>query len=62
MVMRNDLDRFHLVIDMIDRVPGLAVRYAGLRQHLLDERLRCREHTRRHGADAPDITDRAWPG
>jgi xylulose-5-phosphate/fructose-6-phosphate phosphoketolase len=62
MVMRNDLDRFHLVIDVIDRVPGLAVRYAGLRQHLLDERLRCREHTRRYGADAPDITDWVWSG
>jgi len=32
MVMLNDLDRFHLVIDVIDRVPGLAVKHAQLRQ------------------------------
>jgi xylulose-5-phosphate/fructose-6-phosphate phosphoketolase len=62
MVMRNDLDRFHLVADVIDRVPGLAVRHAALRQQMLDERLRCREHTRRTGEDAPDIRNWAWPG
>jgi xylulose-5-phosphate/fructose-6-phosphate phosphoketolase len=62
MVMLNDLDRFHLVMDVIDRVPGLAVRHAGLRQHMADERLRCRRHTREHGEDAPDVADWVWPG
>ncbi|HEX2300588.1 MAG TPA: phosphoketolase family protein [Pseudonocardiaceae bacterium] len=62
MVLRNDLDRFHLVADVIDRVPGLAVRHAALRQHMLDERLRCRRHTRQYGADAPDIANWTWPG
>jgi xylulose-5-phosphate/fructose-6-phosphate phosphoketolase len=62
MLMLNDLDRFHLVADVIDRVPGLGVRHAALRQHMLDERLRCREHTRRTGEDAPDVRDWAWPG
>jgi xylulose-5-phosphate/fructose-6-phosphate phosphoketolase len=62
MVMLNDLDRFHLVIDVIDRVPGLAVRHAGLRQHMVDERLRCRQHTRQYGEDAPDVADWVWPG
>jgi xylulose-5-phosphate/fructose-6-phosphate phosphoketolase len=38
------------------------VRYAGLRQHMLDERLRCRAYTRCTGEDAPDIRDWAWPG
>jgi xylulose-5-phosphate/fructose-6-phosphate phosphoketolase len=61
MVMLNDLDRFHLVIDVIDRVPGLGVRLAGLRQHMLDERLRCRTHTRRFGEDAPDVAEWTWP-
>ena len=42
MVMLNDLDRFHLVIDVIDRVPGLAARAAHLRQEMVDARLRCR--------------------
>jgi xylulose-5-phosphate/fructose-6-phosphate phosphoketolase len=62
MLMLNDLDRFHLVADTIDRVPGLAVRHAALRQHMLDERLRCREYTRRHGEDAPDVRGWSWTG
>jgi xylulose-5-phosphate/fructose-6-phosphate phosphoketolase len=61
MVMLNDLDRFHLVVDVIDRVPGLAVKHAALRQFMLDERLRCRRHTRLHGEDAPDVRDWVWP-
>ncbi|MHA6781639.1 phosphoketolase family protein [Pseudonocardia saturnea] len=60
MVMLNDLDRFHLAVDVIDRVPGLAVAQTALRQFLLDERLRCRRHTRLHGEDAPDITGWTW--
>ncbi|GAA3725450.1 phosphoketolase family protein [Salinactinospora qingdaonensis] len=62
MVMLNDLDRFHLVMDVIDRVPGLGEQAAHLRQHMADERLRCRAYTREHGADAPDIRDWVWPG
>ncbi|GAA5115214.1 phosphoketolase family protein [Pseudonocardia adelaidensis] len=62
MLMLNDLDRFHLVADVIDRVPGLGTRHAALRQHMLDERLRCREHTRRTGEDPPDVRDWEWPG
>jgi xylulose-5-phosphate/fructose-6-phosphate phosphoketolase len=61
MVMLNDLDRFHLVIDVIDRVPGLGVRAAGLRQAMVDERLRHRAYTREHGEDMPDVRDWAWP-
>jgi xylulose-5-phosphate/fructose-6-phosphate phosphoketolase len=62
MVMLNDLDRFHLVMDVIDRVPGLAQRAAALRQHMADERLRHRAWTRRVGDDAPDVRDWVWPG
>jgi xylulose-5-phosphate/fructose-6-phosphate phosphoketolase len=60
MVMLNDLDRFHLVIDVIDRVPGLAARAAHVRQGMEDERLRCRAWTREHGEDRPDVRDWAW--
>jgi xylulose-5-phosphate/fructose-6-phosphate phosphoketolase len=60
MVMLNDLDRFHLVIDVIDRVPGLATRAALLRQQMVDERLECRAWTRRHGDDHPDVRDWTW--
>jgi xylulose-5-phosphate/fructose-6-phosphate phosphoketolase len=62
MVMLNDLDRFHLVIDVIDRVPGLAQRCAHLRQEMVDERLRHRAYTREHGDDSPDVRDWTWPG
>jgi len=62
MVMLNDLDRFHLVIDVVDRVPGLGPQAAHLRQQMVDERLRCRQHTRATGEDAPDVRDWVWPG
>jgi xylulose-5-phosphate/fructose-6-phosphate phosphoketolase len=58
MVMLNDLDRFHLVIDVIDRVPGLGGRAAHLRQLMVDERLRHRQYTREVGEDTPEV--RAW--
>jgi xylulose-5-phosphate/fructose-6-phosphate phosphoketolase len=61
MVMLNDLDRFHLVIDVIDRVPFLAERAAHLRQHMIDERLRHRAYTREHGEDPPELTGWCWP-
>jgi xylulose-5-phosphate/fructose-6-phosphate phosphoketolase len=61
MVMLNDLDRFHLVIDVIDRVPGLASRAAGLRQDMIEERLRARAFTRDYGEDDPEIADWTWP-
>jgi xylulose-5-phosphate/fructose-6-phosphate phosphoketolase len=62
MVMLNDLDRFHLVMDVIDRVPGLGERAADLRQRMVDERLRHRAHTREVGDDMPDVRDWRWPG
>jgi xylulose-5-phosphate/fructose-6-phosphate phosphoketolase len=61
MVMLNDLDRFHLVIDVIDRVPGLGPRCAVLRQQMVDERLRLRAHTRAAGDDHPEIRNWTWP-
>jgi xylulose-5-phosphate/fructose-6-phosphate phosphoketolase len=62
MVMLNDLDRFHLVMDVIDRVPGLADRAAHVRQEMADRRLAARAYTREHGEDDPDIRDWTWPG
>jgi xylulose-5-phosphate/fructose-6-phosphate phosphoketolase len=60
MVMLNDLDRFHLVIDVINRVPGLAARAAHVRQEMLDRRLAARAYTRAHGEDEPEVRDWAW--
>ena len=62
MLMLNDLDRFHLVADVIDRVAELGTGYAGLRQRMLDERLRCRAHTRATGEDVPEVREWTWPG
>jgi xylulose-5-phosphate/fructose-6-phosphate phosphoketolase len=61
MVMLNDLDRFHLVIDVLDRVPSLAARHAHLRQDMVDARLRARAYTREHGEDDPAIRGWTWP-
>jgi xylulose-5-phosphate/fructose-6-phosphate phosphoketolase len=61
MVRLNDLDRFHLVIDVIDRVPGLATRAGHVRQLMTDQRLKAVAYTREHGEDAPEITNWAWP-
>jgi xylulose-5-phosphate/fructose-6-phosphate phosphoketolase len=60
MVRLNDLDRFHLVIDVIDRVPGLATRAGHVRQLMTDQRLKAIAYTREHGEDAPQITNWAW--
>ena len=62
MVMLNDMDRFHLVIDVIDRVPTLGQRAALLRQEMVDERLNIRRYTREHGDDPAEVRDWVWPG
>jgi xylulose-5-phosphate/fructose-6-phosphate phosphoketolase len=61
MVMRNDLDRFHLVMDVIDRVPGLGPRAAAVRQQMVDARIEARAYTREHGDDPAEIRDWTWP-
>ncbi len=60
MVVRNDIDRFHLVLDVIDRVPGLARRAAVVRQMMVDLRTKHRAYVVEHGADMPEITDWLW--
>ncbi|WP_378738541.1 phosphoketolase [Nocardia brasiliensis] len=61
MVMLNDLDRYHLVMDVIDRVPSLGERAAGLRQEMVDARWEARAWTREHGEDIPAVADWSWP-
>jgi xylulose-5-phosphate/fructose-6-phosphate phosphoketolase len=61
MVMRNDLDRFHLVMDVIDRVSGLGSRAAALRQQMTDARVEAAAYARTHGDDPPEIRDWTWP-
>ncbi|MBD0321802.1 MAG: phosphoketolase, partial [Aldersonia sp.] len=61
MVMLNDLDRFHLVMDVIDHVPFLGSKAASLRQEMGDLRIKAREYTREHGDDIPEVKDWVWP-
>ncbi|MGC8627149.1 MAG: phosphoketolase family protein [Acidimicrobiales bacterium] len=61
MVMLNDLDRFHLVMDVIDRVPGLGPRAGSLRQKMADERIKARAYTRLEGEDDPIVRNWTWP-
>ncbi|MGP3915989.1 phosphoketolase family protein [Nonomuraea sp. 10N515B] len=61
MAMLNDIDRYHLVMDVIDRVPGLGTTAAHLRQQMTDARLQARAHTREHGEDSVEIGSWTWP-
>jgi xylulose-5-phosphate/fructose-6-phosphate phosphoketolase len=60
MVMLNNLDRFSLVIDVLDRVPNLGECSAALRQEMTDARLEATFYTRAHGEDPPEITEWIW--
>ena len=61
MVVRNDLDRYHLVMDVIDRVPGLGPRAAYVKQAMRDRRIEHRGYIEQHGDDMPEIRDWTWP-
>jgi xylulose-5-phosphate/fructose-6-phosphate phosphoketolase len=58
--MLNDLDRFHLVMDVIDRVPGLSSTAGHVRQRMEDKRITARAYTREHGEDSPEVRDWSW--
>jgi xylulose-5-phosphate/fructose-6-phosphate phosphoketolase len=62
MVMLNDLDRFHLVMDVIDRVPGLSGRAVAVRQKMQDLRAAARIRTRETGEDETAVRDWVWAG
>jgi xylulose-5-phosphate/fructose-6-phosphate phosphoketolase len=60
MVMLNDMDRYHLVMDVLDHVPGLAGTSGPLRQRMQDARLLARQYTRENGEDIPAVTEWTW--
>jgi xylulose-5-phosphate/fructose-6-phosphate phosphoketolase len=60
MVVRNDLDRFHLVADVVDRVPTLGYRAAHLKQAMRNKRIEHREYIIRHGEDMPEVREWQW--
>lgn len=62
MLVRNDMDRYQLVIDVLDRVPGLGVRTVALRELMQDQRQRHHAYIRQHGEDLPEIRNWRWSG
>jgi xylulose-5-phosphate/fructose-6-phosphate phosphoketolase len=61
LAIRNQLDRFSLAIDVIDRVPRLRAAGGHARERFLDEQIACRNHAHAHGVDRPDVADWRWP-
>jgi xylulose-5-phosphate/fructose-6-phosphate phosphoketolase len=61
LAMNNQIDRFNLVIDVIDRVPGLGSRAAHVKEQMKEAILANRAHAHQHGMDAADISDWQWP-
>jgi xylulose-5-phosphate/fructose-6-phosphate phosphoketolase len=60
MVVMNDLDRFHLVGDVIDRVPALRSRAAYVKQFLREKLIEHRQYIREHGEDMPEVSEWRW--
>lgn len=60
-VVMNDLDRFHLVMDVIDRIPSLGASAAHVRQEMRDKRMEHREYVHKYGEDMPEIQNWVWP-
>jgi xylulose-5-phosphate/fructose-6-phosphate phosphoketolase len=62
MVVMNDVDRFHLAIDVIDRVPRLKERAVYLKQFFRSKLIDHKQYIQMHGEDMPEIRDWRWPG
>jgi xylulose-5-phosphate/fructose-6-phosphate phosphoketolase len=60
LAMNNQIDRFNLVIDVIDRVPSLGSRAAHLKERMKEAILRHKAYAHKHGMDSPEITDWRW--
>lgn len=60
MVVRNDMDRYRLVMDVIDRVPGLALTAIAVRQRMKDKRTEHHAYIREYGEDLPEVRDWSW--
>ena len=61
MVVLNELDRYHLAIEAIERVPGLAAKAAQAKQHFRDKLIEHSRYVREHGEDMPEIQGWVWP-
>jgi xylulose-5-phosphate/fructose-6-phosphate phosphoketolase len=61
MVVLNRLDRFHLAMDVIERVPSLRSKAAHIKQHFRDKLIEHHDYVRQHGEDMPEIQNWGWP-
>jgi xylulose-5-phosphate/fructose-6-phosphate phosphoketolase len=61
MVVRNDLDRFHLGSDVIDRVPMIGYLTAYAKQEMRDKLIEHKQHITRYGDDKPEVKQWRWP-
>ena len=62
LAIENEIDRFSIAIDVIDRVPALQVTGAHAKEEMRDLQIRCRHHAHEHGVDPPQYRDWTWPG
>ena len=60
-MVQNDLDRFHLVGDVIDRLPPIGARAAYVKEALRDKRMAHKQYIAEHGVDIPEISGWKWP-
>ncbi len=61
LAIQNQVDRYTLAIDAIDRVPSLRIRGSHARERLLNRQIDCRNHAYEHGIDMPEVIDWRWP-
>jgi xylulose-5-phosphate/fructose-6-phosphate phosphoketolase len=61
MTVLNGIDRFHLAMDVIDRVPGLSQTASHAKQAFRDKLIAHKLYVREHGEDMPEIRDWSWP-
>jgi xylulose-5-phosphate/fructose-6-phosphate phosphoketolase len=61
LAIENEIDRFSLAIDVIDRVPKLSVAGAHVKEKLRDMQIECRHYAYKHGIDKPEVRDWIWP-
>ena len=61
LAIENEIDRFSLAIDVINRVPALCVAGAHVKQRLRDMQIDCRDYAHEHGVDQPEADAWVWP-